>query len=68
MTTFTANFPASLPLIAPFIASIRKRFAAPSATAAPAAADSGVWSLYRLASADSVSPAVAAALAARAAD
>jgi hypothetical protein len=62
MTTFTANFPAGLPLIASLIASIR------AIAATPAAADSSVWSLYRLAGADSVSPAVAAALAARARD
>lgn len=68
MTSFTANFPAALPLIAPFIARLRKHAAAPRRTAAaPATAPSDVWSLYRMASADSVSPEVAAALAARAA-
>lgn len=68
MTTFTANFPAGLPLIAPLIAFIR-RAAAPSRRAATVAAPAvvaSVWSLYRMASADSVGPKVAAALAARA--
>lgn len=63
-------FPANLPLIATFIARFRKRVAAPRLTAtaaSPAPAGSSVWSLYRLASADSVSPKLAAALAARAA-
>lgn len=69
MTTSIAKFPAGLPLIAPLIAGIRKRAAAPRrAGASPAVAEASVWSLYRMSSADSVSPKVAAALAARAAD
>ena len=71
MTTFTANFPASLPLIGRLTAMFRKRPAAPRATtavAASSAANTSVWSLYRMSSADSVSPKVAAALAARAAN
>ena len=71
MTTSIAKFPAGLPLIAPFVAGIRKRVAAPrragATVSAPAAAQASVWSLYRMSSADSVSPKVAAALAARAA-
>jgi hypothetical protein len=68
MTTFTSNFPA-LPLIAPIVALFRKRPDAPRATvAAPAAGNASVWSLYRMSAADSVSPKVAAALAARAAN
>jgi hypothetical protein len=70
MTTSLAHFPANLPLVAPFIASLRKGAAAPRLTtkAAASAAGPSVWSLYRMASADSVSPKLAAALAARAAD
>lgn len=70
MTTFTANFPASLPLIGRLTAMFRKRPGVSRITtgAAPAAGNASVWSLYRMASADSVSPKVAAALAARAAN
>lgn len=71
MSTFTAHFPAGLPMLAPLFAVLRKCATAPSSRplATAAAVPSGIWTLYRMAAAsDSVSPDVRAALAARVAD
>lgn len=70
MTTSTLSFASHNTLLSSLAAGVANFFkpaAAPVAKSAPAAAEQGLMSLYRMAaSGDSVSPAVAAALAKRA--
>lgn len=67
MTTSILPFASHNMLLSSLAASVANFFKPAAAQAAPAAAEQGLMSLYRMAaSGDSVSPAVAAALAKRA--